>query len=170
MRSFAGIADYRLYPHRHTAKILQDPLPPNIPTCADFFAERGYATAAIGKMHFVDESQRHGFRHRIGEADFTKTLTAEENRRLKEDQGSAEGVTGRPSELEPRYFQDNYFADQTVSFLRENRTRPFFLFSSFVIPHTPLVPQRNFFDLYKGQKLTLPERRSSELQGGFPAI
>ena len=54
-----------LYPHKHGAKILQDPLPSDVPTVAHFFKERGYVTGAIGKMHFVDETRTHGFDHRI---------------------------------------------------------------------------------------------------------
>jgi choline-sulfatase len=157
-----------LYPHRHGAKILQDPLPASIPTIADFFSERGYNTAAIGKMHFVDENERHGFRHRVNEQDFERTLSAAELKQLREDQGAADAVTGKPSRLDGRYFQDAYFADQTVRFMREHKNRPFLLFSSFVLPHTPLAPLREFFDLYKDRKPTLPVRSDRELEDGFP--
>jgi hypothetical protein len=60
-------------------------------------------------MHFVDESRRHGFDHWLYEADFQRTLTAEERARLGSDQGGAEGVEGRPSELDARFFQDKYY-------------------------------------------------------------
>jgi len=157
-----------LYPHRHGAKILQDPLPAAIPTLGHFFRERGYATAAIGKMHFVDEQNHHGFDYRINEADFAQTLSSEERERIHADQGGADAVVGRPSRLSSHYFQDNFFADQTVSFLHQNRERPFCLFSSFLIPHTPLVPLKEFFDLYRDAHLTLPVRTEHELEDGFP--
>jgi choline-sulfatase len=156
-----------LYPHRHGAKILQDPLPPGIPTIAHFFKERGYATGAIGKMHFVDESQRHGFDARVHEGDFQQTLPEEDRKRLRQDQGGADGVAGRPSALPERYFQDAFFANKSVEFLQANRDRPFLLFSSVVRPHTPLVPQREYFDLYRDRKLTLPTRSRNELEDGF---
>lgn len=157
-----------LYPHRHNAKVLQDALSEDIPTIGHFFGERGYVTGAIGAMHFVDETRRHGFHHRVHEGDFIETLAGEERRRLREDQGGAESVTGRASTLGARYFQDNFFADQSAAFLRENRNRPFLLFSSFVLPHTPLIPQREFFDLYRDKKLRLPSRSDHELKDGFP--
>lgn len=157
-----------LYPHAHGARILEDPLPASSRTIAHFFGERGYVTGAIGKMHFVDESRRHGFSHRLYERDFRRTLTDEEWRELREDQGGGGAVEGRPSKLSARFFQDNYYAEETVKFLHANRDRPFCLWSSFFMPHTPLVPMKKFFDLYNPAKLTLPERSDHALQDGFP--
>jgi choline-sulfatase len=155
------------YPHTHGAKILSDALPGESRTIGHFFRERGYVTGAIGKMHFVDESRRHGFDHRLYEADFQNTLAPDERKRLRDDQGGAEGVNGRPSQLPARFFQDNYYADQTIKFLRENRARPFCLWSSYFMPHTPLVPMREFYDLYDPSKLTLPKRPDNDLTTGF---
>ena len=44
------------YPHEHGARILQDALPADACTIAHHFGKHGYQTAAIGKMHFVDET------------------------------------------------------------------------------------------------------------------
>ncbi len=155
------------YAHTHGARILADALPAEARTVAHFFAERGYATGAIGKMHFVDESRRHGFDHRLHEGDFARTLTQEERAEFRRDQGGAEGVEGRPSQLPARFFQDNYYADETVKFLRENRNRRFCLWSSFFMPHTPLAPMRQFYELYDPASLTLPRRSGEELLNGF---
>ncbi|HET8548492.1 MAG TPA: sulfatase-like hydrolase/transferase, partial [Bryobacteraceae bacterium] len=156
-----------IYPHAHGARILRDPLPDDVRTAAHFFRARGYVTGAIGKMHFVDETRRHGFDHRLHEGDFLNTLTAEERQMLRRDQGSAESTAGRPSRLADRFFQDNYFAGETVKFLRANRDRPFCLWSSFFMPHTPLVPHARYFDLYSPVALALPKRGEHELQDGF---
>ncbi len=156
------------YPHKHGARILQDPLPDNARTAAHFFKERGYATGAIGKMHFVDETRRHGFDHRLHEGDFLATLTAEDREKLRRDQGGAEGVEGRPSPLPDRFFQDYWFADEAVKFLHGNRDRAFCLWASFFMPHTPLVPQARYFESYDAARLTLPKRSDHELEAGFP--
>ena len=156
-----------VYPHQHTAKILQDPLPNEARTVAHFFKDQGYSTGAIGKMHFVDESRRHGFDHRLYDADFQKTLTPEERQALRKDQGGAEGVEGRPSRLPDRYFQDHWYAEEAVKFLHAHKDKPFCLWASFIMPHTPLVPQARFFDMYSSAKLTLPKRSDRELEGGF---
>jgi choline-sulfatase len=156
------------FAHSHGAKTLQDPLPASIRTVGHFFKERGYATGAVGKMHFVDETRQHGFDYRLHLDDFYKTLSPEDRVHLRKDQGAAEDVNGRPSSLPARFFQDHYYAEKTVEFLHQNRNRPFCLWSSFYMPHTPLVPLREFWDLYKPSSLELPERSATELQDGFP--
>ena len=156
-----------IYPHKHGARILDDPLPANIPTIGHFFRERGYVTGAIGKMHFVDESQTHGFDHRLRPEDFIRTLSSEDRDLLKKDQGTIESVAGRGSGLPARLFQDTFYAEETVRFLHENRARPFCLWASFNLPHTPLAPMQEFFDLYASRQLTLPHRTNRELMDGF---
>lgn len=158
-----------LYPHAHGARILKDALPTHVKTIAHHFSANGYQTAAIGKMHFVDETQKHGFDYRIHSGDFRKTLTDAEYQTLREDQGGAGDIIGRPSHLPARFFQDTYFADQTIQYLKQERdpNRPFCLWSSYVMPHTPLVPMRQYFDQYDPPTLTLPPRAQNPLQTGF---
>ena len=152
------------YAHKHGAKILQDALPDDIPTIAHFFRERGYTTGAIGKMHFVDETRRHGFDHRLSEQDFHHTLSAEDRQKLRGDAG---GIEGQGLDLPPRFFEDNWFADRAVEFLRANKSKPFCLWASFVQPHTPFKPMKKYFDMYDPSKLTLPRRPANDLEGGF---
>jgi choline-sulfatase len=156
-----------VYPHAHGAKILQDPLPADARTIAHFYKERGYQTGAIGKMHFVDETRKHGFDYRLHSADFNATLTKEERDGVRKDQGGAAGYQGRPSKLDARYFRDNWYAEKTVEFLHAHKDKPFCLWSSYFMPHTPLVPARKYWDLYDPKKLALPERTNTELEGGF---
>lgn len=152
------------YAHRHGAKILQDALPAGIPTIAHYFRERGYATGAIGKMHFVDESRKHGFDHRLNEASHRATLTAEERKQLHGDAG---GIEGEGLDLPPRFFEDNWFADRAVEFLHAHKSKPFCLWASFVQPHTPFRPMKKYFDLYDPAKMKLPRRPADDLAGGF---
>ena len=156
-----------VYAHQHGARILKDPLPADAKTVGHFFKEQGYSTGAIGKMHFVDESQKHGFEHRLREADFQNTLSPEDRQKLRQDQGGAEAVAGRPSSLPDRYFQDHWYADEAVKFLQAHKDKPFCLWTSFFMPHTPLVPQARYFDMYNSSRITLPKRSDRELQGGF---
>ncbi len=157
------------YPHAHGALLLQDPLPTDSHTVAHHFQEQGYQTAAIGKMHFVDESRRHGFEVRVNEASFAATRTAEQREAFSRDQGRGSHFRGAPSKLSEDHFFDTYVADQTVRFLKETRDaeRPFCLWSSFFLPHTPLVPHKRYWDLYDPEKLTLPQRSENDLQDGF---
>ncbi len=157
------------YPHTHGARLLHDALPADARTIAHHFAEHGYQTGAIGKMHFVDETQKYGFDYRLEMADFRKTLTDADWRALRRDQGDGGGMSGRPSTLSARYFQDAYYADQTVRYLQKKRMphKPFILWSSYFMPHTPLVPMQEYFDRYKPETLTLPKRSANALETGF---
>ena len=155
------------YPSRHGARILDDPLPEGTRTVAHFFSDQGYATGAIGKMHFVDESRRHGFAHRVNAATYQSRLTRSETNAFRQDQGAGGGTTGRPSAMPDRLFRDTFYSEEAVRFLRENRDRPFCLWASFFMPHTPLVPHQRFWDLYDGVQLDLPDRSPNALETGF---
>ncbi|MCZ6634802.1 MAG: sulfatase-like hydrolase/transferase [bacterium] len=156
-----------VYPHTHGARILQDALPTDTYTIAHHFKNHGYQTAAIGKMHFVDETQKHGYDDRLHMEDFRKTLPEEEWKAFRKDQSGS--FTGRPSKLSARYFQDTFYAEETIRYLEEKRNpdRPFLLWSSYFMPHTPLVPLQSFYDLYDPETLSLPERSDNALETGF---
>ena len=155
------------YASGHGARILSDPLPADARTVAHFFADRGYSTAAVGKMHFVDERRRHGFSHRVNADTFLSRLTRSEIRSFRDDQGQGGGTTGRPSAMPERLFRDTFYSEEAVRFLREHRERPFCLWASFFMPHTPLVPHRRYWDLYDGVRLELPDRSQDALETGF---
>ena len=155
------------YPSRHGAKILQDALSSDARTVAHLFGDHGYSTAAIGKMHFVDESRRHGFAHRVNSATHLARLTKREAQAFRADQGAGGGTSGRPSAMPERLFRDTFYAEEAVRFLREHKDRPFCLWASFFMPHTPLVPLRKYWDLYEGTNIELPERVPNALETGF---
>lgn len=58
---------------------------------------------------------------------------------------------------EERFHPTNWVADETIRFLNtRDRTRPFFLMSSFVRPHQPFDAPQTYFDMYKDKQLRLP--------------
>ena len=155
------------YASRHGAKILQDALSSDARTVAHLFADQGYSTAAIGKMHFVDESRKHGFTHRVNSATHLARLTKREAQAFRADQGEGGGTSGRPSAMPERLFRDTFYAEEAVRFLRANKDRPFCLWASFFMPHTPLVPHRQYWDLYEDTNIDLPGRSPNALETGF---
>ena len=155
------------YASRHGAKILQDALSSDARTVAHLFGDQGYSTAAIGKMHFVDESRRHGFAHRVNSANHLERLTKREAQAFRADQGAGGGTRGSPSAMPERLFRDTFYAEEAVRFLRAHKDRPFCMWASFFMPHTPLVPHRKYWDLYEDTNIDLPERAPNALETGF---
>lgn len=155
------------YASRHGAKILQDALSSDARTVAHLFGDHGYSTAAVGKMHFVDESRKHGFAHRVNAASHQARLTKQEVEAFRADQGAAGATSGQPSEMPERLFRDTFYAEEAVRFLREHKDRPFCLWASFFMPHTPLVPHRKYWDRYEDTDIELPARAPNALETGF---
>jgi len=63
----------------------------------------------------------------------------------------------RPCPYEEKYHPTNWVADRSIDFLRSrDRSRPFFLMTSFVRPHPPFDAPSCFFDLYRHKALTPP--------------
>ena len=155
------------YASRHGAKILQDALSSDARTAAHLFGDHGYSTAAVGKMHFVDESRKHGFAHRVNAASHQARLTKQEAQAFRADQGEGGATSGRPSAMPERLFRDTFYAEEAVRFLREHKDRPFCLWASFFMPHTPLVPHRKYWDRYEDTAIELPERAPNALETGF---
>lgn len=63
----------------------------------------------------------------------------------------------RPWPYEERYHPTNWCASQAIDFLRRaDPTRPFFLHVSFVRPHSPLDPPRDYLHMYLRKEVPLP--------------
>jgi arylsulfatase A-like enzyme len=109
------------------------PLPVGEPTLAHRFAAAGYETAYMGKWHLADDDVAGPVRpeQRGG---YERWLTAN----LLEFTSDAYETTlyderGEPHDL-PGYRADA-LTDAAISYLREDRDRPFFLFLSYLEPH-----------------------------------
>lgn len=137
------------------------PLPCDTPTIAH------YLTAA-GKMHFVGPDQHHGFLHRISHdiypADFEWTRSRDHKQPRTHARGYvASGIrivdparTGR----RPRTLVlDEEAHEAGLAYLRKRAAdrRPFFLTVSYNHPHEPFHPLREFWDMYEGQTIPIPE-------------
>ena len=109
------------------------PLPVDEPTLAHRFAAAGYETAYMGKWHLADDdvagpvrpAQRGGYERWLTSNLLEFTSDAYETTLYDE--------RGEPHDL-PGYRADA-LTDAAISYLREPRDRPFFLFLSYLEPH-----------------------------------
>jgi len=76
---------------------------------------------------------------------------------------------------------DSFIARESIKFIEQNGSQPFFLVASFMKPHTPFHPPARFADMYPAEGIVLkdpgdlseyPEciRKNAELFSGIPEI
>ena len=132
-----------------------------------YLKDNGYDTVMVGKLHQFPTDRDHGFNH--------KELHEE---RLPMDQSAyaafleKEGIEGFPgahTDWHPRpagicrmaeeVEETRWVADRTLSLLKERCTsdQPFFLYSSFLRPHSPFNPLERFAKLYDDVEIDAPE-------------
>jgi len=142
------------YPHSHGTLGNAYSLPQDQQTIGHYLKTLGYQTAAIGKMHFVDEDQQHGFDYRIEKADYSNEKGTEiSNKKIRARSGRPWGISTQTEAETYEYF----IAGKTIDWLEKNVEKPFCVWCSFSAPHPPFVAPENFYKLYEG-KVKIPPR------------
>ncbi len=122
------------------------------------FADHGYRTCLVGKMHYGGRDQMNGFQHRpygdlrhgLGhQPDPMSNYPAYDN-------PQSGGITEIPESL----LQDVVVTRETLAFLREHHDRepdtPWFACASFSRPHSPLTSPGRYFRHYQ-DKVPVPK-------------
>lgn len=157
------------YVHSHGTLDNGYALPEGERTIGHHFADHGYVTGAIGKMHFIDEDQHHGFDVVIGAEDYFAATgrdfkprpladpTAEPrrkpNRRNRPKPGAKYGIGDQTEDQTYEHF----LADRFIDWLGkrptqpDGRPRPFCLWLSFHAPHPPYLTPEVYYNLYAGK-------------------
>jgi choline-sulfatase len=136
---------------------------PNMPTVASAFADAGYETCLMGKMHFGGTRQFNGFRRRpygdlFGQPGHQRDpITGEGNGMQIRSRTRDAGVT----EIPESQLQERVVVEESLSFLREHTAakpeQPWLLCASFSRPHFPLTTPRRFLDRYDPDGVTPPK-------------
>lgn len=114
-------------------------LPDEEITIAETLKSKNYATACVGKWHLGHLPQflpmRHGFDSYYGipYSNDMKPTVLLRGARVIEDPADQTTLTAR-------------YTAEAVSFIRQNRDRPFFLYFPHTFPHVPLFASKNFKD------------------------
>ena len=132
-------------PHAVGVTRLQTPLPESAVTLGDWLADRGYATAAYGKMHF-NSKLTHGFDDRIDTPEWEKWLKAHpprggDHRRpwhpFRDPARVWLNAAHEPCGLPDEAMEATFFADRSAAFFDRHKDRPFALVVGFNEPHSP---------------------------------
>jgi len=137
-------------------------LRPELPTLPRAFAEAGYETCLVGKMHLGGSLQFAGFQHRpygdlTGKTGHQREPIDSPEANSMRMRTLGAGITGIPESL----IQDEIVAHETVAFFREHQhahpDQPWFLCASFSRPHFPLTAPRRYFERYWPNGVTEPK-------------
>jgi choline-sulfatase len=163
-------------------------------TMAHHFAENGYLTALIGKMHFAN-AHNHGFEYYMSINDWLMYLGPKVQHYANEianhplgqhffktvdDSGAGlpdiDGLwpKGSPwvgnvekynfdsmaSKLDAEDHLDMFIAREAAKFIARYRRQPFFLLTSFMKPHSPFYPPRQWAEKYPIDKMKLQNMRA----------
>jgi choline-sulfatase len=174
-----------LYTHHHGALNNATAWPFEHRTLAHMFSGAGYMSALIGKMHFVD-AQTHGFDYHVGFNDWYQFLGPKTRlyadalghansgsglpeiddfwrdfgdpwKGVRETDGRQGSVSvGQVSSIPEDQCFDTFVARESIRFLKQHSSRPFFLVTSFLRPHDPFMPAQRFADKFRPEDMKLP--------------
>lgn len=134
------------------------------------FANAGYHTQGIGKMHFSPQRALNGFHNtvidesgRVEELGFVSDYREWFERSKNGQMGYRDHSVGwnswmaRPSHLPEWLHSTNWTVCEAVSFIhRRDPHKPFFLKVSFNRPHSPYDPPQVYYDMYHNSGLPTP--------------
>ncbi len=139
-----------------------------IRTWPELLSEAGYATAAVGKMHFYPFDAAEGFQERrIAEDkrfiylhdDYAEYLEQHGYRKYHgaEHAGYFEQKGAMISRIPAENQVDRWVAEQTIDYLRgADGDRPFAVMSGFPGPHCPYDPPEEYLDRVTADRLPSP--------------
>lgn len=169
------------YPRSLGVTLLRTALPAGEPTLATRLRAAGYATAAIGKMHF-NSNLRHGFEHRIDMPQYARHRKEHRPKPLPPDievlppwrpfRDPARiwlNSACRPFGARDEDMAGTFFARRAADYLQQRRDKPFFLMVSFYEPHSPFRFPIEYRGKYRPEQFTVP-KVGPEDDAQIPAI
>ncbi|MBT5167088.1 MAG: sulfatase-like hydrolase/transferase [Opitutales bacterium] len=156
-------------PRTHGDRVFKETLEmPNFPTMAQTFRDAGYQAFGVGKLHVYPQRNRIGFddvildeegRCSYGSVDDYELYLGDEGYAGQQyDHGMSNNeYCSRPWHLPDETHATNWATRNIARVIkRRDPTRPAFWFLSYRHPHPPLVPLRDYLDMYQGLEIDEP--------------
>jgi choline-sulfatase len=120
-------------------------------TWPEHFANHGYTTCLVGKMHFGGHDQMQGFQYRpYGDL---KHGLGHQPEPLSLFPGYANPQSAAPTEIPESLLSDGVIARESLAFLLEHQAsqadKPWFLCAGFTRPHAPYTAPGRYFNRYR---------------------
>jgi arylsulfatase len=171
-------------------------MPTDVLTVQKVLRPYGYHTANLGKLHFLNHSNRdhreahpdYGFdelvlsdepgcyddayikwveREDPSQVDLCRCTSPPAVRTGRIEKHPRETTTPYVFEGREDLTHSAFVADETIRCIRQHREEPFFAIAGFYAPHAPLNPPQRFVDLYDPASLPLPIRNEGEDSRGL---
>ena len=158
----------RKHAHRCSAWNNGSILFPEHLTMPAHFAQHGYATALVGKMHFGGKEQNNGFQSRpYGDL---RGYAGHQTDPLKTPSGKrprtrSAGITEIPTSM----LQERVINTETLEYLSPHPSeQPWFLLASYSRPHFPLTAPKRLLDKYWPDNIDMPNIPEGHLEQTHP--
>lgn len=149
----------------------------SIPSWGHRLIARGHRVTAIGKLHYVkSDPARNGFTEEImpmhladGDGDVAGLIRDE---LIVRKAAAKLGPEAGPGES-PYTAYDRAIADEACRWLKSvppAESKPWVLYVGFVCPHPPLIAPREFFDLYAGADVPMPDMYAEDERPRHPYL
>ncbi|MEA3401452.1 MAG: sulfatase-like hydrolase/transferase [Armatimonadota bacterium] len=162
-----------LYPHRCSGWDNSSVLSAEHATLPGWLSQRGYVTAAVGKMHFRGPEQMHGLQHRpYGDLVESRFPAQQPDPPATADGRWNRHEVGRfpfagPTHIPQSMLIDSVVTRESLAWLLDHAAsepaRPWLFVASYSRPHFPLTAPRRYIDRYAAADVHLPE-----LPEGYP--
>jgi arylsulfatase A-like enzyme len=153
-----------LLPHAVGVTQLGTRLSDRVLTLGEWLRNRGYHTAAIGKMHFNGPST-HGFVERIDKPDWERYLKSHAPREAAKRrpwrpfvEPAAKWLNSdcRSSGLGEEWMEATFFVDEAIRFINAQANRPFAVVVGFNEPHSPFAFPREWEGRFHRGQFSVP--------------
>lgn len=155
------------YVHGHGAWTNGVPISREATLLPEYLRQNGYDTTMVGKLHLFPTDRDHGFDHKELHEERLDPAQSGYGAFL-DKKGHKGGFPGAMTEWDTRPVgicrmaeeieETRWVADRTVSLLqdRSESKQPFFLYSSFLRPHSPFNPLERFARMYDDVEIEAP--------------
>jgi choline-sulfatase len=156
------------YPHAVGVTSLGTPLKRSVLTMAEWLHDQGYATAALGKMHF-NSNYKHGFDLLLDTPDWKHFLQAAPPpdgaqrtpwRPFSDPAAQWLNAANRSTGISEPYEEASFLVNAARKYFRMNRNERFYLVVSLHEPHAPFAFPREWEGRYRPEEF--PVRTTSE--------
>ncbi len=144
-----------------------------LPTLPRIFAENGYRTASIGKMHFRPVREHHGYGEMYTMEEIPVSRAEDDYAMYLEKEGLGEvqnlhGVrplayhAAQKAQMDLAHYETTWLENTTKQWLDDNGNEPFLLFLSYIKPHPPWDIPEEYAGLYKNEEFppVIPKSRT----------